>query len=109
MKGQTLVALTAVCACAFGTLVQGEPEPDVLAFRIELLKEYKTIAASQSVMEIQRKLGAPLHKSREILYRRTLEQWFFDTPRPFYVEVAFPTGKKARVLAVHTSENLRAP
>jgi hypothetical protein len=84
-----------------------EPAEDANAYRSEFLKEFKTIAARTSVMEIQKKLGKPLYKSREILYRRTIEQWVYDAPETFFVEVEFPLGQDARILTVRRTKDSR--
>jgi hypothetical protein len=51
--------------------------------------------------EVRKILGSPIRISRQILYRRFLEQWTYDRPEPVMVEIDYPRGLEPRVLTVH--------
>jgi hypothetical protein len=46
-------------------------------------------------------LGRPQRKSRQILYRRHIEQWTYDPPLGLCVEFNCVLGQKPRLLSVH--------
>jgi hypothetical protein len=46
-------------------------------------------------------LGRPQRKSRQILYRRHIEQWTYDPPLGLCVEFNCILGQKPRLLNVH--------
>jgi hypothetical protein len=51
--------------------------------------------------EIANLLGPPKRKTRQILYRRYLEQWIYDSPVPWCVTFNCPRGQDPVVLTVH--------
>ena len=46
-------------------------------------------------------LGRPQRKSRQILYRRHIDQWTYDPPLGLCVEFNCVLGQKPRLLSVH--------
>ena len=48
--------------------------------------------------EVKRALGEPARVSRQVLYRRYLEQWGYDAPLPVRVEWEFAHGQEPRFL-----------
>jgi hypothetical protein len=51
--------------------------------------------------EMTKLLGPPKRKARQILYRRYLEQWIYDSPIPLCVTFNCPRGQDPVVLTVH--------
>jgi hypothetical protein len=70
------------------------------AIRVEFVKDFKGPMAGNELAKMVKKLGKPTYVSREIMYRRTVEQRFYETPQPFFVEVEYRAGREARILSV---------
>jgi hypothetical protein len=60
----------------------------------------REIQPGMTPADVRKALGHPNRISRQVLYRRLLEQWTYDRPEPFVVEIDFPRGQDARVLTV---------
>ncbi|HKI36410.1 MAG TPA: hypothetical protein VKA46_31420 [Gemmataceae bacterium] len=50
--------------------------------------------------EVQRRLGPPKRVARQILYRRYLEQWVYEGPKPIRIEFDCVRGKEPQILTV---------
>jgi hypothetical protein len=57
-------------------------------------------AAARSPAEVRQVLGTPREVLRQVLYRRALEQWHYDTPLSLCVMFAAARGQPARVQTV---------
>ena len=51
--------------------------------------------------EVRKLLGPPKRISRQILYRRYLEQWLYDVPSQLWIEFNCLKGQEPYVLTVH--------
>ena len=51
--------------------------------------------------EVQKHLGRPTHRARQILYRRYLEQWVYDRSEGLWLEFDCLKGQDPRLVAVH--------
>jgi hypothetical protein len=51
--------------------------------------------------EVRKLLGPPKRVARQILYRRYLEQWIYDGPKPVRIEFDCVRGKEPQILTVH--------
>jgi hypothetical protein len=54
-----------------------------------------------SPQRVRELLGPPQRKSRQVLYKRHIEQWFYDPPLGLCVEFDCVLGQKPRLLSVH--------
>jgi hypothetical protein len=50
--------------------------------------------------EVRQVLGPPQRVARQVLYRRYLEQWLYERPRPVRVEFDCVRGQPPQVLSV---------
>jgi hypothetical protein len=62
-------------------------------------------AAVHSFAEAREVLGPPPVVTREILFRRYVEQWFFESPLPLVLVFDCPTGQEARLQAVQVNRS----
>src|SRR5262249_48869268 len=69
-----------------GALAAQEPSPPV--------------QRGQTAAEVRQRLGPPVRVSRQILFRRPLEQWHYDAPRPLRVEFNCVRGEEPYVCSV---------
>ena len=51
--------------------------------------------------EVRELLGPPKRIARQILYRRYLEQWVYDGPKPLRIEFQCVRGEEPKILTVH--------
>jgi hypothetical protein len=59
------------------------------------------IHAGMSADEVRKLLGSPDHTARQILDRRYVEQWSYDDPPGFWIELDCVKGQDPRVIGVH--------
>jgi hypothetical protein len=64
---------------------------------LEAVKKHKAMSP-RKVTEL---LGKPQRKSRQILHRRYVEQWLYDSPLALCVEFEAAAGQKLRLQSVH--------
>jgi hypothetical protein len=57
--------------------------------------------AARTPEEVRQLLGAPEILSRQVVYRRYLEQWCYQQPLPLCLLWSVPRGESAQLLAVH--------
>jgi hypothetical protein len=72
-------------------------ELEALADRLAALLP-RTVRSPAGVREV---LGPPCQVARQILYRRYLEQWTYDSPLPLYVLFDCRKGEEPRLQSVH--------
>jgi hypothetical protein len=51
--------------------------------------------------EVRKLLGPPKRIARQILYRRYLEQWVYDGPKPVRIDFNCVRGEEPKILTVH--------
>lgn len=68
-------------------------------------QEPPRVRPSMTAEEVRKALGAPRRISRQILYRRYLEQWTYDNPTSLWVEFVCPKGQEPYVLTVHPADS----
>ena len=56
------------------------------------------IGKGMTAEQARKLLGAPDHTSRQILYRRYLEQWSYDHPAGLWIELDCVKGQDPRVI-----------
>jgi hypothetical protein len=74
------------------------PEKVTPAERQENISRVKT---GMTAAEASKLLGAADVTSRQILYRRYVEQWSYDSPQGLWIELDCVKGQHPRVVAVH--------
>jgi hypothetical protein len=79
------LALIALLSAA-GTLAAGQPPPPV--------------ARGLAPAEVRQRLGPPARVSRLILFRRHVEQWVYEEPRPLRIELNCVRGEEPSVCTV---------
>ena len=68
--------------------------------RKEFLEAFKKHKA-MSPQRVRDMLGKPQRKSRQILYKRYVEQWIYDPPLRLCVEFEAALGQELRLQSVH--------
>jgi hypothetical protein len=56
-----------------------------------------------SPAEVKELLGPPAKVARQILFRRYVEQWTYETPLPLLLEFHFRKGQESRLYTVHVN------
>jgi hypothetical protein len=83
-------------SCAFvlaqGREDKGPPDP---------AKGVREVRAGMTPKVVRNLMGRPPRIARQILYRRFLEQWSYDTPNPVWIDFNCVKGQEPIVLAVH--------
>jgi hypothetical protein len=51
--------------------------------------------------EVVQVLGPPKRVARQVLYKRCVEQWYYDAPFPLRVELDWVQGRESQFQAVH--------
>jgi len=74
---------------AIGTNESPAQEVDLSKLRPDMLQS-----------EVRRLLGPPKRIGRQILYRRYLEQWVYDGPKPVRIEFQCVRGEEPKILTV---------
>src|SRR5262249_47747457 len=59
------------------------------------------VKPGMSAGEVRDRIGSPKKVARQILFRRHLEQWTYDTPIPVRLELDGVRGQEPRVVSVH--------
>jgi hypothetical protein len=77
-------------------LIAGPEELELLTRRIA----HALPGAARSPAEVRELLGAPKQILRQVLYRRYVEQWIYDTPLTLCVVLHALKGQEARVQTV---------
>jgi hypothetical protein len=62
------------------------------------------VRRGMTAVEVRDAFGPPLRVSRQVLYRRFLEQWSYELPAPLTIEFDCLKGQGPRVLTVHSDE-----
>ncbi len=79
--------------------VAGPEELDALARRLAVVLP----TATRSPAEVQEVLGPPRSTARQILYRRYVEQWHYDSPLSLCVVFDARKGQEPRLQTVHVT------
>jgi len=58
------------------------------------------IRKGMTANEVRRLLGPPVRIVREVLYRRHIEQWVYENPHPFRVQISCVRGEDPVVTGV---------
>jgi hypothetical protein len=58
------------------------------------------VRAGMSANEVRQLIGTPLCVSRQLLYRRHIEQWVYENPHPLRVQMNCVRGEEPVVTAV---------
>ena len=88
------VALSAALLATAGPRAGHADEPDAP------IDPWK-LPPGMSQAEVRKRLGPPKRVARQILYRRYLEQWIYDGPKPVRIEFDCVRGKEPQILTVH--------
>jgi hypothetical protein len=59
-----------------------------------------SIRKGMTANEVRRLLGPPVRIVREVLYRRHIEQWVYENPHPFRVQISCVRGEDPVVTSV---------
>ena len=100
-----------VTACWFILALVGwamaAPTPDLPALgpdkplpEAERARRLAAVEPGLSPDQVRRLIGAPRSVCRQILYRRCLEQWQYDSTFPVRLEFDCPRGQEAHLLSV---------
>jgi hypothetical protein len=65
------------------------------------------VRPGQSPAEVRDRLGPPARITRQVLFRRVVEQWVYDGSRPARIEFATARGREPSVSAVLPAPPLR--
>ena len=65
-----------------------------------LAAQQPPVSRGQSPAEVRQRLGPPARVSRQILYRRHVEQWAYEEPKPLRVEFNCVRGEAPYVCGV---------
>jgi hypothetical protein len=76
--------------------IAGPDEPDLLTRRVARA----LVAAARSPTEVSAVLGPPKQVLRQVLYRRCMEQWHYETPLTLCVVFVAIKGQEPRVQGV---------
>ena len=58
------------------------------------------IRKGMTANEVRRQLGPPARIVREVLYRRHIEQWVYENPHPFRIQISCVRGEDPVVTGV---------
>jgi hypothetical protein len=94
------IGLLGLCVFRPGPLAAEPAENEDTSRRKEFLRIFKK-DKNLSPDKVSELLGKPQRKSRQILYRRHIEQWTYDPPLALCVEFDCVLGQKPRLLSVH--------
>jgi hypothetical protein len=74
----------------------GEPVGPVAPFSIDLSR----LRTGLPAVEVVQILGPPKRVARQILYKRCMEQWIYETPYPLRIEFDCVQGRQSQILTV---------
>jgi hypothetical protein len=97
-----LLSLGLACSCAGDLRPSRAAEPDKVEPEVNL----NDLRTGMPQAEVRRRLGPPKRFARQILYRRYLEQWVYEGPKPVRIEFDCVRGKEPQILTV---QQLTAP
>jgi hypothetical protein len=98
MRWHGINMLVGIGALFLGVGVQQEqpPEPPV-----DRVRNLANVQVGMTAEAVRKQLGRPSRRSRQILYRRFVEQWRYDDPAGLWIEFDCLKGQEPKVLAVH--------
>jgi hypothetical protein len=64
-------------------------------------RNVERVHAGMAADQVRKLLGEPSRTSRQILFRRYVEQWTYEDPPGLWIELNCLKGEEAHVLAVH--------
>jgi hypothetical protein len=64
-------------------------------------------AGGKTPNEVKQLLGSPQRVSRQMVYRRLVEQWIYDRPLPLCIVWQSHRGQETQILSVHPLSNAK--
>jgi hypothetical protein len=85
--------------------LSGEPAANDLESRgkkvVKLFQNQRRLTPAR----VQKELGQPQRKARQILHRRAIELWHYGPPLWLDVTISWPRGRAPLVTSVHLARN----
>ena len=94
------MAMFAVMGLAANTTEFQQLTPD----SAKKAKDEPALQRGVTAAEVRRLLGPPARISRQVLYRRSFEQWTYDDPRSMRLELDCVKGQEPRVLSIQKTK-----
>jgi hypothetical protein len=63
-------------------------------------QEPRPVQMGQTAVQVRQKLGPPARMSRQILFRRHIDQWHYDAPQPLVIEFNCVYGAEPYVCSI---------
>ncbi len=64
----------------------------------DAIEPFANLERGMTSEQVRKRLGAPKHIARQILYHRYLEQWIYEAPRAVRLTFDCPRGQKPQLL-----------
>src|SRR5439155_23557504 len=84
-----------------GSIIVSRPALIALLFAAGLLAAQEPpVRRGQTAAEVRQRFGPPARVSRQVLFRRHVEQWHYESPQTLRVEMNCLTGEETYVCSV---------
>src|SRR5437764_8902610 len=93
--------LSTVILSPLGALIMSRPALIALLLAAGLLAvQEPPVRRGQTAAEVRQRFGPPARVSRQILFRRYVEQWHYESPQTLRVEMNCLTGEEPYLCSV---------